>query len=325
VPMIMQWKGVIPAETHSNYFSGHTDLLPTFLQVARIAKPADLKVDGLSILSVLLKGTKTRAISPDTNNNNNNNNNNNLKQQLQHVPKHVGGEKEIRARYFKHNGGNGDHGNTANEHRENGTASESWTQANEEEAQDRVFLWHKDTDPYSRDHERVQSAGYYDFVKVLSSSSRGCIDRIFDLRHDPLEKVNLLSAQFTQGCRLHFQNVRLDAIANALQSAPVRPHCLLAAATDTESLPAQSQVDSLTESNCHAKYRKMLATKVWIVLKKLIPFVKYGNRGHLKYLERDAKNATCAIPITADVFRLQYDAAAECHRDGRFGCSGPEY
>jgi hypothetical protein len=254
--------------------------------------------------------------------------------------KHVPGEKEIRARYF--------HFNLSSHHQELALSTDSSQQQPNgatyhmtglthhdeskqgEEALDRVFLWHKDTDPFSRD-ERIQSAGYYDSVKVISSTNRGCIDRIFDMRHDPLEKVNLLTGNESPlkgNCKLHFQNVDLAMLKNVLANVPVKPHCRTIGVDNKKHNNNNnnniSGRDLISEEDCKRRYNSLIATKVWIILKKLIPFVRYGNRGHLQYLEKDANHATCMIPTASEVVKLNYYAAQDCKND-KYGCSAPEY
>lgn len=314
--MIMQWKGVIPENTYTHYFAGHTDLVPTFLHAAHIPKPEGMNFDGISILPVLTKATPITEKGE-------------VNHHIHHVSKHVPGEKEIRARYFHFN---------LSSHRQELVLTNSATSTplyhvtgilhhdeNSQEPIDRVFLWHKDTDPFSRD-ERVQSAGYYDYVKVIASTQRGCIDRIFDMRHDPLEHVNLLTGSdrpLSNGCRVNYNNIDFQMVKNLLANAPLKPHCSVVNSSNGGK-DRDTTHNRAAEDECKRKYNSLIATKVWIILKKLIPFVKYGNRGHLNYLSKDADHATCMIPVTNDVFKLNYNVAQECKGD-KFGCSEPEY
>lgn len=293
--MIMQWKGTIPENSYTHYFSGHTDLLPTFLQAAHIPRPDGLNFDGIPIMPVLQKATLIKEKDEVT-------------RHVSHVAKHVPGEKEIRARYFGHSKTNhsSDYLVTGISHHDEDL----------QEPMDRVFLWHKDTDPFSRD-ERMQSAGYYDYVKVIASGHNYCIDRIFDLRHDPLESTNLLPSRVGKSCALRFDGVDLQRIKDALGTSPIQPHC---------SLHGESKDKKVIEAKleaCKTKYHSLVATKVWIILKKLIPFVHFGNKGHLKYLAKDMDKATCDIPVASKVFRLDH-SPAEC-KNSKFGCYAPEY
>lgn len=49
----MQWPGTIPTRSYSSFFGAHTDLAPTFLEVAGIHKPPEMLVDGVSLLPIL--------------------------------------------------------------------------------------------------------------------------------------------------------------------------------------------------------------------------------------------------------------------------------
>lgn len=61
VPFIAQWKGVIhPGKVNDNLVD-FTDLLPTFMQVARAKIPANFKTDGLSFLAQLQGKAKAPA------------------------------------------------------------------------------------------------------------------------------------------------------------------------------------------------------------------------------------------------------------------------
>jgi len=54
VPFIVQWKGKIAPNTKSDKFALTTDLFPTLLHAARIRMPDHVRIDGMSILPVLL-------------------------------------------------------------------------------------------------------------------------------------------------------------------------------------------------------------------------------------------------------------------------------
>ena len=58
VPCLWQWKGRFAANRQIDNFGLSTDLFPTFLEAAGITKPETLKLDGLSLLDILM-GNKT--------------------------------------------------------------------------------------------------------------------------------------------------------------------------------------------------------------------------------------------------------------------------
>ena len=276
VPAIWQWKGHIPAYSHSNYFAATTDLMPTFLHAANIKKAKDLKMDGISLLPIVLKA----SVMDDAH------------QWHNHYPsKHVPGEKEVHKMYLwptseGSNGGNSHDRSTA---------------------ENRVFLWHKDTDPYSREDQRMESAGYYDFIKIIAPG--GCVDRVFDLKHDPLENKNLLSRK---GCFLNFDNFDKKRLAAAMPVTIAEAHCA-SVHTETSALNA-----------CVTAYHTSLVSKITVIMERLISFVRYGNRGHQRYMSNWANNATCSIPVASQLKVMEYSANSDC-QNFKFGCSEPEY
>jgi len=58
-PLWVQWPAVLKAGTSNNTPAAHIDLMPTILEACGVAVPKGLKLDGMSILS-LLKGAKTQ-------------------------------------------------------------------------------------------------------------------------------------------------------------------------------------------------------------------------------------------------------------------------
>jgi arylsulfatase A-like enzyme len=68
VPAIVQWGGTVPAGQASDAFVVSTDLFPTFLDAAGVLAPAHLRLDGLSILPLLVpdyyKEHSAHAVAP---------------------------------------------------------------------------------------------------------------------------------------------------------------------------------------------------------------------------------------------------------------------
>lgn len=54
VPAIVQWKGKIAPGGRTNKFAVSTDLFPTFVHAAKLRMPAHIRIDGVSILPMLL-------------------------------------------------------------------------------------------------------------------------------------------------------------------------------------------------------------------------------------------------------------------------------
>lgn len=298
VPTFFQWKGVIPPHSYCSFFGGLTDLLPTFLEVAGIDRPAGMRFDGISVLPVLKKAL------PITNGMN-------LYDAKYHISLNVPGENEIKQRLiadqvtFKHpfapeprtlnSSQSSDHPHRHHHMHDNLT--------------NRVFLWHKDTDPFHAYDFRLQSGGYFDNVKVLTDSNRGCIDRIFDLRYDPFESTNLLRRPFSEShqCKMNFDNVNVGMLKTALSHLE-NHHC-------------DGPSDKVSCNNHHIH---RIIVRVMVILDKLIPFVRYGNKGHLNYMEKDVNKATCDIPVASRVLNFNYEVDQGC-KTSKYGCSHPEY
>ena len=60
VPTIFQWIGTIPRGRNISTFGISTDLFPTFIEAASISLPSTVKLDGISLLSLLTMGGKHR-------------------------------------------------------------------------------------------------------------------------------------------------------------------------------------------------------------------------------------------------------------------------
>lgn len=93
----------------------------------------------------------------------------------------------------------------------------------EDKTRERMFLWHYFGDPWDTNEDRYQSAAYYHEVKIITSSRRGCLDRVFDLRHDPYEQHNLITYVFK--CNVNFNEYNAERYKNALDMRSVRKHC----------------------------------------------------------------------------------------------------
>lgn len=54
VPAIVRWKGHVKAGSTSDKFVLTTDLFPTFTHAAKIKMPSHIRIDGVSVLPMLL-------------------------------------------------------------------------------------------------------------------------------------------------------------------------------------------------------------------------------------------------------------------------------
>jgi arylsulfatase A len=305
VPAICKWKGVIPERTQSSVFAAHTDLLPTFLAAAQVSAPKDLSFDGLSLLHVLTKAAPVPSSASA------------LQQQHSHPPGEVlPGETEKRKLYFS---------NIAS------LAPDAELSSTGDIAKlvatNRVHLWHKACDPYRNNGARRQSGGFYEHIKVLASDT--CVDRVFDLRHDPVESANLLQLQGRHPCSVQFDSVSLQVLHQALSNRFAEQHCELLSASrhhnnSSNSKAREKHLESDSEEKCRLRYHAHLVKKVGIILSKLIPFFQFGKQGYQNYVDKDARHATCAVPMASQVKRLRYAEGSECEKS-KYGCTQPEY
>jgi hypothetical protein len=410
VPTIIQWKSIIPSNSYSSYFAGHTDILPTILEAAQISRPFyashPLFFDGISILPVLKKALPRPVILSDL-----------LKPEY-HIHHRIPGEDEIRQRFIQHYqeyfptaisstshihnnnhtvlgspnmlGNHHNHNqqlqtatttniinnnnNNNNNNNQGGnvltlparphyhhhhhrhlldtptTASVPSTPTTTTNTvhitSNRVYLWHKDTDPFRQGQERVQSGGYFENIKLLTSTNRFCIDRIFDLRHDPFEDNNVLKPPYNslQQCKLTLSNIDANQFRSALShgNLHIPDHfCQHSGGGGGAVSPGSANgggganVDNSNNNNnhisdqCKLKYINMIVLKAMIIVRKLLPFVRDGNKGHQDYMQHRIDQATCDIPRVSQIAPMLYvhDQPPNhdtCH-DQKFGCSFPEY
>lgn len=125
----------------------------------------------------------------------------------------------------------------------------------------RVFLWHKDTERFGND-DRYQSAGVYEDLKVITSTPKGCVDRIFDLKHDPFESRNLMSAELRgnmRHCLVNFDKFDGGTIEKIVDKQAAAHHCATAAAF--HGLDGQSEVAS-----CINRFHKAIVDKIKVII-----------------------------------------------------------
>ena len=79
----------------------------------------------------------------------------------------------------------------------------------------------KDTERTNYD-ERYQSAAYYRDVKIITSSQRGCVIRVFDLKRDPYERHNLVK---NDNCKVNFHDYNIMKIEELIDKNTAKSHC----------------------------------------------------------------------------------------------------
>jgi arylsulfatase A-like enzyme len=153
VPAIVQWVGTVPAGQASDAFVASTDLFPTFLDAAGVMAPAHLRLDGLSILPLLVpdyyKKQSIRGTSEPILNNHNFGT-------RKATDKHVTDVIKDDANLYR-------------------TAM-----------RDRITLWHNDYEG-----KRRTAAWLYDFKVILDERER--MFEMYDMKSDRFETANLLA------------------------------------------------------------------------------------------------------------------------------------
>jgi hypothetical protein len=207
-----------------------------------------------------------------------------------------------------HNNNNNNNSNTAHQqshhisHSHALSGPQNW---NVTKYLNRVYLWHKDTDPGLTPSMRIQSAGYYQDLKILTSEHgkpfRGCIDRIFDLRHDPYEHNNLMSADARQ-CPVSFKKYDSASLVSLLaHNGAVSKHCVEDAA-------------------CIERYNAGVVERMLVIMPKLKAFVLHGSDVFDNYMRNDLKKATCSVPVVSEVKPIDF-GSQECLE--KLECTAP--
>lgn len=262
----------------SSQFGSTVDLLPTFLAVANVSKPADMRIDGVSLLPVLLNSES--------------------------VPHSTVNNHHHRYQQDKHRNKPGH----SSEHQGNSSLSSS--QYSFDELNERIHLWHKDTDPYSG-HERINSASYYKDIKLITSSQRGCLDRIFDMKHDPYESHNLFDIKLPP-CSIRFDQFSFEISQNVLNNEIISQHCQNRVAHHHNSQNVTTTAEYSSIDHCISKYTDGIIEKLKYMFPKLVTFAKYGNRPFTNYMQHDEKKAICSVPFVSEVKLINFEE----------GCSG---
>lgn len=167
----------------------------------------------------------------------------------------------------------------------------------------RVFLWHKSTDPFFV--PRIQSAGYLDQVKVMFRDHVGYIDKIFDFKHDPFESVNLLDQ--SQG-GLQLDRLSKEDIVKMIAKEPFKKHCETVGGSGVEE--------------CVRRNHERIVEKIEIIVPKLRAFVRHGSDMFQHYMAKYNPHATIQTPLASQLPSVaSYFNRAAC--EASFTCSLP--
>jgi hypothetical protein len=150
----------------------------------------------------------------------------------------------------------------------------------------RVFLWHKNTASYRTEYQ-IQSAAYFEDIMLMTYSMNGCVERVFDMKHDPYQTRNLVLGNHDMGldvrafttnkvlCKVNFETHSLSLLENLIDRGAAMHHC--------EGAMGGARFAVATNGNdpevCMAKYHRSVVTKLQVMLPKLKAFVLHGNEG----------------------------------------------
>jgi arylsulfatase A len=329
IPAIFQWPGVIPKHSITTAWGAITDIFATVLDAAGINKPVDLHLDSISYLPSL-----TKAINIDKL----------ITYYQEHHSKEKQKDKEKSSKAYStsefqavlrelnrlEHHSHHHHHHHYEEPKQNLSISPSLDHDNNQYmnskfgsngvslwpgndlTKERVFLWHYDGDPYDGRESRYQSAAFYHELKIISSNPNVCVDRIYDLRHDPYEQHSLISQPFR--CAISMQHFGSDSYKSALDQQIIRKHC--------QDMPSSSTSTSNLDS-CVENYVTSMVARIAIMYPRLVAFVKHGNYAHQEYMNHDKEHVTCDVPSLNQTKRLKYISSEKCLEE--YKCSLPEY
>ncbi len=131
------------------------------------------------------------------------------------------------------------------------------------------------------------SSAYYDEVKIITSSNRGCLDKIFDLKHDPFEDVNLIDPAVRRDCSIRFGASTPEQLLGSVNKQVYHRHC-------------EHVTKNIDE--CMETLHRQLVQKIQMMYPKLVDFVIHGNEGHKAF----KTNAICSVPVASEVAPITY-------------------
>ena len=285
--------------------------MPTFLEVANLQKPTAMRIDGVSLLPVLLHIDPTHG--------------------YKHHKRHKVNQTTLGLKSSQHLNTNTFGSSSLYAYNKYHTQEVSPDFSKMfEHIDNRLHLWHKETDPYQGTHERMHSAAYYKDIKIITSSYRGCLVKIYDMKHDQYESHNLYNgggSGWETDCKINFdaQNIHTHILRDDL----IRNHCekrtkknshsssTTTGKTGTGAAAAEYQ----SHGHCLSKYVHSVIEKVQYMLPHLARFAKYGSGPFHSYMKNDEKNAVCIVPSISQIKPIEFEIEPGCWRKGT--CSVP--
>jgi hypothetical protein len=171
VPAIMQWPGTLPANKKSDAFVVSTDLFPTFLDAAGVRVPKHIRIDGLSVLPLLVPDYYTRfpvTSAPDSTT-------------TMAATSAAGATQPV-----LHSGSSATTTFTSKTARHGPDEIREDPEAYRTAMRDRVTLWHNDYEG-----PRRTAAWVYDYKVILNEND--VMGEMYDMKNDHVEQKNLLA------------------------------------------------------------------------------------------------------------------------------------
>jgi arylsulfatase A len=307
IPAIWKWPGKLSAGVESSDWGSIIDLFPTFLDAAGLEKLPNVHWDGISLWPAL----RAAKMTPEAINNSDVKKSwHNVKRRLQSktnaVCKVQTSAEMLESVTRLHSLTHGDrdlHSVAVGQAPTHTNQSESGAYEEESDVildyDKRIFLWHKDTEKPKPDQVGYQSSGQFDKVKITTNSVLGCLDRVYDHRHDPFEEFNLFTTT-KKSCRLRFDTSPKD-MPNALKESLNRTAF---GEVYRASAPYLSGSDYGLE--CEEEYFEEFVNKVDLIWSKLVPFVKHGGHPMYEYMHKRFDKATCKVPVAAEITPIKF-------------------
>jgi hypothetical protein len=169
-----------------------------------------------------------------------------------------------------------------------------------------------DIERFNENQDRYQSSALFEDVKVTTTGRMGCVDRIFDLKHDPTETRNLARLESGPGgraCAVTFDQHGSELVRALVSRTAFEGHCNKAGTHATKA----------KEMACVDKYHRAVVAKVAYMLPHLATFVRQGDKPMRYYLQHERRS--CLVPAVAEVPLV--DFGKDCFKTKQ--CSHPMY
>lgn len=285
VPAIWQWTDTLAADTSIDTWGSTVDIFPTFLEASGIPKPENVNWDGISLWAAL-NGTAIREGEPQVT--------------TQGAQNSTASGSSDQGEYEGIEEANSTshgpfidavHTETAAKHENTG---HHWGISTDGHSYNkRLHLWHKVTEPVASNQDRCQSSGWYDNLKITTTSHHGRLDRMFDHRIDPTEQLNL----FNKTTEINFSTpsgILRTKFKQAISMEAYKTYC------------ATNKMGHITIAACTAARHRHAVNRAMNIWSELTKFVTKGNTPMVTYEKERYDKATCKVPKVSDLPAISY-------------------